>query len=73
MTFLAAIVPYAVGFLVGAALLLTALVLGAGLVTMTLDNEFKAKYSTLLMRWRVIVQGIAIGFLVVATLLLNVD
>ena len=73
MTFLAAVIPYAVGFLVGTALLLTALVLGAGLVTMTLDDEFKAKYSTLLMRWRVIVQGIAIGFLVVATLLLNVD
>ncbi len=73
MEIFATLLPYVIGLLIGAALLLTAMVLGAGLVTMALAEDTKVKYSTLLMRWRVIVQGIAIGFMIVATLLLQID
>ena len=73
MEFFAIILPYVIGLLIGAALLLTAIVLGAGLVTMALAEDTKVKYSTHLMRWRVIVQGSAIGFMIMATLLLQIE
>ncbi|MDA0305243.1 MAG: HIG1 domain-containing protein [Proteobacteria bacterium] len=57
MTLAATILPY----LVAIALLATALVLAAGLVSMASHTLVNERISNLLMRWRVVVQGVAVG------------
>ena len=61
-----------VNIIVGIALLATALILVAGLVSMGFENAFNEKFSNLLMRYRVIAQGIAVGLMAVAAILLNI-
>ena len=65
MTFIGIIVP----LLVGLAMLGVGVVLVAGLVSMGFDNLISEKYSNLLMRWRVILQGVAIGLMALAFLI----
>ncbi|MEW5704303.1 MAG: twin transmembrane helix small protein [Pseudomonadota bacterium] len=59
METLAHILPYFVGL----ALLATLAVLATGVVAMFRGGAFNAKYSNKLMRWRVILQGVAIALL----------
>ena len=61
-----------VNIIVGVALLATALILVAGIVSMGFENAFSEKFSNLLMRYRVISQGIAVGLMAVAAILLNI-
>ena len=65
MTFIGIIVP----LLVGVAMLGVGVVLVAGLVSMGFDNLISEKYSNLLMRWRVILQGVAVGLMALAFLI----
>ena len=65
MTFIGIIVP----LLVGLAMLGVGVVLVAGLVSMGFDNLISEKYSNLLMRWRVILQGVAVGLMALAILI----
>ena len=65
MTFFGIIVP----LLVGLAMLGVGVVLVAGLVSMGFDNLISEKYSNLLMRWRVILQGVAVGLMALAFLI----
>ena len=65
MTFIGIIVP----LLVGLAMLGVGVVLVAGLVSMGFDNLISEKYSNLLMRWRVILQGVAVGLMALAFLI----
>ena len=58
--------------LVGIALLATAGVLAAGLVTMGLEGRVDEKYANMFMRWRVGIQGMAIALMAVAAVLLNI-
>ena len=53
----------------GIAMLAVAIVLMAGLVSMGFDNLIGEKYSNLLMRWRVILQGVAVGLMALAFLI----
>ncbi len=55
-----------VQLLIGMAMLAVAVVLMAGLVSMGFDNLISEKHSNLLMRWRVILQGVAVGLMAVA-------
>ena len=50
-------------YLVVIAMASTAVVLFAGLWTMGSDDEAGARYSNLLMRWRVGMQGLAVGLM----------
>ncbi len=50
------------------AMVLTLGVLFAGLITMARGGEFSRKYGNKLMRWRVIMQGIALIILALAFL-----
>jgi hypothetical protein len=50
------------------AMLLTLVVLGAGIVSMTKGGEFNAKYGNKLMRARVYMQGIALALFALAIL-----
>jgi len=54
--------------LLGVALLLTLAVLFAGVITMGRGGEANRKYGNKLMRWRVILQGIAVVLFVLAML-----
>ena len=65
MTFIGIIVP----LLVGLAMLGVGVVLVVGLVSMGFDNLISEKYSNLLMRWRVILQGVAVGLMALAFLI----
>ena len=65
MTFIGIIVP----LLVGLAMLGVGVVLVAGLVSMGFDNLISEKYSNLLLRWRVILQGVAVGLMALAFLI----
>ena len=65
MTFIGIIVP----LLVGLAMLGVGVVLVAGLVSMGFDNLISEKHSNLLMRWRVILQGVAVGLMALAFLI----
>ena len=65
MTFIGIIVP----LLVGLAMLGVGVVLVAGLVSMGFDNLISEKHSNLLMRWRVILQGGAVGLMALAFLI----
>ena len=65
MTFVGIIVQ----LLIGIAMLAVAIVLMAGLVSMGFDNLIGEKYSNLLMRWRVILQGVAVGLMALAFLI----
>ena len=65
MTFIGIIVP----LLVGLAMLGVGVVLVAGLVSMGFDNLISEKYSNLLMSWRVILQGVAVGLMALAFLI----
>ncbi len=58
-----------VQLLIGIAMLAVAIVLMAGLVSMGFDNLIGEKYSNLLMRWRVILQGVAVGLMALAFLI----
>ncbi len=58
-----------VQLLIGIAMLAVAIVLMAGLVSMGFDNLIGEKYSNLLMRWRVILQGMAVGLMALAFLI----
>ncbi len=62
MTFVGIIVQ----LLIGIAMLAVAIVLMAGLVSMGFDNLISEKHSNLLMRWRVILQGVAVGLMALA-------
>ena len=57
MTIAADILPY----LVAIGQLATAVILAAGLVSMGSGGFINEKYSNLLMRWRVAIQGVTIG------------
>jgi biopolymer transport protein ExbB/TolQ len=61
-----------INIIVGIALLATALILIAGLVSMGFKDVFSEKFSNLLMRYRVIAQGIAVALMAVAAILLNI-
>ena len=61
-----------VNIIVGVALLVTALILVAGLVSMGFENTFNEKFSNLLMRYRVIAQGSAVALMGLAAILLNI-
>lgn len=65
MTFVGIIVQ----LLIGIAMLAVAIVLMAGLVSMGFDNLISEKHSNLLMRWRVILQGGAVGLMALAFLI----
>ena len=54
--------------LLGIALLLTLAVLFAGVITMGRGGEFNKKYGNKLMRWRVMLQGVAVVFFILAML-----
>lgn len=54
--------------LLAVALALTLIVLFAGLITMGRGGEVNRKYGNKLMRWRVILQGIALLLFVLAML-----
>ncbi len=54
--------------LLGIALLLTLAVLFAGVITMGRGGELNRKYGNKLMRWRVIMQGVAVVLFVLAML-----
>ena len=56
------------GILLAIALLLTLVVLFAGVITMGRGGEASRKYGNKLMRWRVILQGIAVVLFVLAML-----
>lgn len=58
-----------VQLLIGMAMLAVAVVLMAGLVSMGFDNLISEKHSNLLMRWRVILQGVAVGLMAFAFLI----
>jgi hypothetical protein len=53
------------------AMLMTLGVLFAGLITMVKGGEFNRKYSNKLMRWRVMMQGVAILLFAIAMLMKN--
>lgn len=55
-----------VQLLIGMAMLAVAVVLMAGLVSMGFDKLISEKHSNLLMRWRVILQGVAVGLMALA-------
>lgn len=55
--------------LVVIAMLMTLSVLFAGLISMAIGGEFNRKYGNRLMRWRVIMQGIAILLFAIAMLM----
>ena len=62
-----------VNIIVGIALVATALILVAGLVSMGFENKFfNEKVSNQLMRWRVAVQGTAVVLMGLAAILLNI-
>ena len=65
MSIIIAILPYLVAIAVGA----TVMILIAGVVAMASEGEFHDKYSNLLMRARVIVQGAAVALLGLLALL----
>ena len=65
MEMLKDILPYLIGF----ALFAVLAVLATGIVAMFRGGEFNAKYSNKLMRWRVIMQGVAIALLALMFLL----
>jgi hypothetical protein len=54
--------------LVVIAMLITLGVLFAGLFSMARGGEFNAKYGNKLMRWRVIMQGVALALFAIALL-----
>ncbi len=51
------------------AMLITLVVLFAGLISFARGGEFNAKHGNKLMRWRVMAQGIAIGLFLLAVLM----
>lgn len=55
-----------VGALIVIAMLLTLGVLFSGLIVMARGGEVNRKYGNKLMRWRVILQGVALGLLALA-------
>ena len=59
--------------IIGIALVATALILVAGLVSMGFENKlFNEEISNRLMRWRVGVQGAAVALMGLAAILLNI-
>ena len=48
------------------AMVATVVVLVVGIIGMAVGGEFNKKYGNLLMRWRVILQGLALLFFVIA-------
>lgn len=58
-----------VGILVVVALLLTLGTLFSGLIVMARGGETNRKYGNILMRWRVVMQGVALALLALAFLL----
>jgi hypothetical protein len=66
MDIIIAVLPYLVAIAVGA----TAMILIAGIVAMASEGEFHEKYSNLLMRARVAVQGAAVALLALLALLI---
>ena len=59
--------------IIGIALVATALILVAGLVSMGFENKFfNEEVSNRLMRWRVVVQGTAVALMGLAAILLNI-
>ena len=56
------------GILLAIALGLTLIVLFAGVITMGRGGEFSRKYGNKLMRWRVILQAVAVVLFVLAVL-----
>ncbi len=61
-----------INIIVGIALLATALILVAGIISMGFKGVFSEKFSNLLMRYRVISQGIAVALMGLAAILLNI-
>ncbi|MFQ5765489.1 MAG: HIG1 domain-containing protein [Rhodospirillales bacterium] len=61
----------AANIIIGIALLVTAGVLAAGLISMGFEGSINEKYSNLLMRSRVVAQGAAVALMALAALLLN--
>ena len=59
------------GILLAVALLLTLVTLFAGIITMGRGGEASKKYSNKLMRWRVIMQGVAVVLFILAMLSRN--
>lgn len=62
--------PMSTFFMIAAILAMIAVLatLGAGLVSMTKGGDFNARYGNRLMRWRVILQGVAVVLFVLALL-----
>ena len=59
--------------IIGIALVATALILVAGLVSMGFENKFfNEEVSNRLMRWRGGVQGVAVALMGLAAILLNI-
>ena len=59
--------PYLVGIFAAA----TALVLFMGLYAMSTESEFHDKYSNVLMRWRIGLQGVTLALMALFFLLTN--
>lgn len=59
MNTLTTVLPY----LIGAAMVATFLVLAAGVIAMSQGGRFNARYGNKLMRWRILLQGLAIALL----------
>jgi hypothetical protein len=55
--------------LVAAAMLITLGVLFSGLIVMARGGETNRKYANVLMRWRVVAQGVALALIAVAILI----
>jgi hypothetical protein len=55
--------------MIGVALLMTLGVLFSGLIVMARGGEANRKYGNLLMRWRIVFQGIALALIALAMLL----
>lgn len=62
----------AANIIIGIALLATAGVLAAGLIAMVFEDSINEKYSNLLMRSRVVAQGVAVALMALAAALLNI-
>ena len=57
--------------LMGVAMFITVAVLTAGIIGMMRGSEFNAKYSNVLMRWRIIAQFIAVLMFLLGSYLAN--
>lgn len=62
----------AANIIIGIALLATAGVLAAGLIATVFEESINEKYSNLLMRSRVVAQGVAVALMALAAALLNI-